>query len=190
MSRPARPALPLRSPRLLIRDVTVADAPAVQRYAGDPEVVKWMEWGPNTPAVTRAFLRGLVRTQRARPRTAYELAIILRAGRELVGGIGLRVGNPKHRSADMGYVLARRWWGRGIMTEAARAMLAFGFRRLKLHRIWATCDVRNRGSARVLEKIGMRREGRKRHDQRLRGRWRDSFFYAILENEWKARRAR
>ena len=69
--------------------------------------------------------------------------------------------------------------------QAARGLLAFGFETLGLHRIAATCDTGNVGSARVLEKIGMRREALFREDSLLRGRWRDSFLYAVLEHEWK-----
>ena len=56
---------------------------------------------------------------------------------------------------------------------------------LSLHRIWATCDVDNRASARILEKVGMRREGHLRHSVRRKGEWRDSYLYAILEPEWQ-----
>jgi RimJ/RimL family protein N-acetyltransferase len=69
--------------------------------------------------------------------------------------------------------------------QAARGLLAFGFETLALHRIAATCDTGNVGSARVLERIGMRREAPFREDSLLRGRWRDSFLYAVLEDEWK-----
>ena len=93
-----------------------------------------------------------------------------------------------HGDADIRYVLHRDYWGRGRAAEAAGLLLQLGFGQLGLSRIWATCDVENRASARVLEKIGMQREGRLRRNLLIRGRWRDSYLYAILADDW--RRAR
>jgi RimJ/RimL family protein N-acetyltransferase len=71
------------------------------------------------------------------------------------------------------------------MTEAARAVLRFGFTELKLHRIFATCRPANIGSARVLEKLGMQREGHFRQHRWMKGAWHDSYLYAILDHEWR-----
>jgi len=182
--------LPLRTRRLLIREFSPADAAAVQRYSANPAVVRYLEWGPNRPAETRAFLRRTAVLRRRRPRAEYELAVVRRADGVLIGGVGLRVSDPRSRGADIGYILDQPWWGQGLITEAVRALLVFGFGRLCLHRIWAACDVRNRGSSRVMEKVGMKREGLSREDTLLRGRWRSSYRYAILEPEWRRRSAR
>jgi RimJ/RimL family protein N-acetyltransferase len=88
-------------------------------------------------------------------------------------------------NAWIGYVINPRCWGRGYATEAAREMLRFGFGELELHRIEATCDVLNAASARVLEKIGMQREGLLREHMWLRDRWRSSYLYSILADEWE-----
>ena len=74
--------------------------------------------------------------------------------------------------------------GTGVVTEAARALLGAGFRHLDLHRVFATCDVRNTGSYAVMEKLGMRREGRLRRDRQVKGAWRDTYLYAILAEEF------
>lgn len=79
---------------------------------------------------------------------------------------------------------AASYWGLGYASEAARAMLAFGFNEIELHRIWAQCNAENQASWRVLEKLGMRLEGRLRQDDFFKGRWWDDLIYAILENEW------
>jgi RimJ/RimL family protein N-acetyltransferase len=119
------------------------------------------------------------------PRIAYHLAIVLRATDRLIGGCRIEIRNAASVSGDIGYVLASDAWGRGYATEATRALLDFGFQGLALHRIWATCDVENRASARVLEKIGMEQEGHLRQNVRRKGEWRDSYLYAILEPEWR-----
>ena len=91
---------------------------------------------------------------------------------------------------DLGYDLAPRYWGRGYATEAARAIVRFGFEELGLHRIWSWCIADNVASARVMEKVGMRLEGRQRDKERFKGRWWDRLLYAILEDEWRAGQAR
>jgi ribosomal-protein-alanine N-acetyltransferase len=176
----------LRTERLLLREFVDADWPAVHAYGSDPQVVEFVPWGPNTQEDTRAFVRRAIGHQAETPRRSYELAVVLRDQSALVGGCGLTVTDPQNRSGSIGYVLHRRYWGRGLMPEAARALLRFGFGELGLHRIWALCDVQNARSARVLEKIGMQREACMKQDAWMHGRWRDTYLYAVLENEWHA----
>ena len=87
----------------------------------------------------------------------------------------------------MGYVLNKGYWEKGIATEAARAFVRFGFETLNLHRIFTTCCPENEASERVLQKCGMRLEGRLRENL-LRGEWRDSLVYAIIDHEWTERK--
>ncbi len=141
--------------------------------------------GPQRARGHRSVPRRRARRAERHPRTIYHLAIILRATDRLFGGCRIQIRNPAGGDGDIGYVLARDAWGQGFATEAARALIAFGFDRLALHRIWATCDVDNVASARVLEKLGMRREGHLRQSVRRRGEWRDCYLYAILEPEWR-----
>jgi RimJ/RimL family protein N-acetyltransferase len=177
--------LPIRTKRLLLREFREGDWKDIQRYAPDPKVVEFLPWGPNTLEQTREFMTKTVAEQRAVPRDTFNLAIVLRKSGRVIGGVRIGIRSVKHRRGDIGYVLARDCWGKGYATEAARAIVAFGFTDLNLHRIYATCDVRNKASARVLEKAGMRREGRMRESAFLRGRWRDSLIYGVLEQEWK-----
>jgi ribosomal-protein-alanine N-acetyltransferase len=175
----------LETPRLVLRELHADDVPAIQGYAGDVDVVRHLDWGPNAPEDTAQFLATASAARGVVPRTAYHLAISLKTAGRLIGGCRIEIRSPVHRSGDLGYVLARHAWGQGYATEATRALLEFGFERLALHRVWATCDVENHASARVLEKIGMRREGQLRQNVRRRGEWRDSYLYAILEPEWQ-----
>jgi RimJ/RimL family protein N-acetyltransferase len=179
-----RRPLPIQTPRLLLRDLADGDGPSVHAYASDAATVRLLDWGPNTAEDTTRFLSMARASREAAPRTAYHLAIVLLETQRLIGGCRIETRNAPSRSGDIGYVLARDVWGEGFATEAAGALLSFGFQSLALHRIWATCDVENRASARVLEKIGMQREGLLRQSVRRRGEWRDSYLYAILEPEW------
>ncbi len=174
----------LTTDHLLLRGFFGADWQAVHEYASDPEVVRYMEWGPNTEEESRIFVRRAIAGQRQEPRRDCGFAIVLRTEEKLIGGCGVFRSKPDSREGWLGYCLNRRFWGRGYATEAAAALLAFGFRELKLHRIFATCDVANAASARVMEKVGMAREGRLREHKQVKGKWRDSYVYAILVREW------
>lgn len=178
--------LPIVTERLVLRDLTMDDAPAVHRYGSDPEVVRYMPWGPNTWADTQDFLERKLDDQRADPRRGFDLAVTLASSGELIGACGITIISTERLQAAMGYAYRRDIWGRGYATEAARALVAFGFEQLGMHRICAYCDVDNIASARVLEKTGMQREGLVRHDAFMHGQWRDSYLYAILEDDPRA----
>ncbi|MEK6476661.1 GNAT family N-acetyltransferase [Catalinimonas sp. 4WD22] len=103
---------------------------------------------------------------------------------EFVGLIALKLGSPKYKIAEAWYKLLPRHWGKGYATEALLALIDFGFKELKLHRIEAGCAVDNLASLRVLEKAGMQREGRKRKILPLKSGWSDNYEYAILEEDY------
>jgi ribosomal-protein-alanine N-acetyltransferase len=178
-------ALPLHTVRLTLRDFVAEDWLAVHSYAADADVSRYMEWGPNDTTATRAYIERVLVMQQEAPRHNFALAIALRADGRVIGGCGIHVSNQRNREGWLGYVLCRDCWGQGYASEAARALLGFGFGPLGLHRIFATCDPRNLASARVLEKIGMHHEGHLREHKWQKGEWRDSLLYAILEHEMR-----
>ena len=175
----------IQTERLLLRDFEEHDWQAVHNYAVDPEVVRYMEWGPNTEEETRNFIMRKIANQKEKPRSSYSLAIILRDKDTLIGGCKVHTSNIRNREGEIGYCLNRFYWNQGYATETSQALLGFGFKELNLHRIWATCDTENPSSERVLEKIDMKREGLLRKHKFVKGIWRDSYLYAILEQEWK-----
>jgi RimJ/RimL family protein N-acetyltransferase len=179
--------LPIHTERLILREMCASDEADIHAYASDPEVARLMVWGPNTPEMTRTFLMQALEAQKQSPRHTLELAIELKSENRMIGGIGMRTKDEANRTADIGWVLNRSYWGRGYVSEAARAMLSLGFGRLQLHRVWATCDRRNARSFRVMEKIGMRREGLLLKNKMEKGEWRDYYLYAVLEEEWRNR---
>ena len=175
---------PLETERLLLRELTAADEADVHEYACDPEVTRFQPWGPNTPEITHNVVQGWLEQQQQWPRREVNLAIELKSERKLIGVISFRVKNDGSRTADFGFAMNRRYWNQGYATEAARAIIDAGFRSLHLHRVWAGCDTKNIGSYRVMEKLGMRREGCLLKDAWQKGEWRDSYRYAVLEEEW------
>jgi [ribosomal protein S5]-alanine N-acetyltransferase len=141
--------------RLVLRHTRASDADAVFAYASDPDVTLHMDWATHTDvSQSRAFL---AHTETERLAGAEALWAITLAGDDrLIGVIAVR---PHGHKADFGYVIARAHWGRGIATEAARAVIDATFRLPEVTRVWATCSIDNVGSRRVLEKAGLDREG-------------------------------
>ena len=176
--------LPIRTDRLILRDFHADDFDDLHAYASDPEVVRFMDWGPNTEEVSRDRLKFSEAEAATRPRTDFNLALELLAERRVVGSVGLHPDDLPNLTMSTGYCLRRDLWGRGLVSEAARALLDAGFGQLGLHRVFATCDTRNTASWRVMEKLGMRREGLLRKDREVRGEWRDTYVYAVLAEEW------
>jgi [ribosomal protein S5]-alanine N-acetyltransferase len=166
--------------RLLLRDFRLDDLAEVQAFASDPEMVTYMDWGPNTPEQTMAFLGTKIAAAAESPRSQWAFAV--EHASVLIGNVELHVDDRQHRRGSMGYTIARPAWGQGFGTEAAGAVLRFGFDRLGLHKVSATCDPANIGSVRVLEKIGMRREGHLTEHMMIRGEWRDRLLYAAIDD--------
>jgi RimJ/RimL family protein N-acetyltransferase len=171
--------------RLFLRDLVMSDKHAVHEYASNPEVVRFMDWGPNTEDETVEFIAKSISTQNEKPRRNFDFAIVLKDTGKLIGGCGIHVSNPENREGWLGYCLNRNYWGKGYATETGRGLIKFGFEKLNLHRLFAACDPENLASAHVLEKSGMKREGHLREHRWSKGKWRDSYLYAILEQDWK-----
>jgi len=177
----------LTTARLYLREFEEGDVPALHAIEADPEAVKYVSYGPSTEQVCRRDLAFHIEHQTAQSRIFYHLAVCLQKELQMIGWCGVKISRGNEQEAELGYALQRQHWGQGYITEAASALLAYGFIQLRLHRIFATCDPRNIGSARVLEKIGMQREGHLRQHKLSKGVWRDSLIYAVLEHEWQAR---
>jgi len=169
--------------RLTLREFQESDFEAIHLYASDPEVVRYLEWGPNTEEHTRSFLETQLSQQNSQPRKIYNFALVLNINGKLIGSCEISISQPEHKQGFIGYVLNKNYWNHGYMTEAAKRITQFGFEQLKLHRICATCDPANTASYRVMEKIGMKYEGLLRQHKLVKGKWRDSFQYSILEQE-------
>ncbi|MCW4018275.1 MAG: GNAT family N-acetyltransferase [Candidatus Bathyarchaeota archaeon] len=175
----------IQTSRLELRDFREVDLVEVHEYASDPQVARFMNWGPNTEEEPRGFIQKSIAYQKEKPRVNYPLAVVVREGNKLIGGCGVYESNIKSRVGWIGYCLNRQFWGHGYATETAIALLGFGFTHLNLHRIFATCDPANTASMHVMEKVGMQYEGHLRENIHCKGAWYDSLIYAILDCEWK-----
>lgn len=177
----------LETERLILRDFKATDWKAVHEYAVDPEVCKFMLWGPNTVEETHHYIDTALAQQRVNPRQSFELAVILKSESKLIGGAGIRLIPGETQTADMGYCFNRKYWKQGFAKEASLRLIRFGFQDFALHRIFATCDADNIGSASVLRGCGMRQEAHFVKDKFIKNAWRDTFLFAILKEEWELR---
>jgi RimJ/RimL family protein N-acetyltransferase len=174
---------PIVTERLLLRPFRLDDEAAVHAYTSDPEVTRYTSWKPHTPVETRARLRAWVADQEIWPRTSIHLAIESRAHRTAIGWTGFVSLDANRQTGIFGYLLHRNYWGKGLATEAANALIHWGFKQLNLHRVVAECDVENAASIKILEKLGMRREAHFRKNIFKEGQWRDTYLYALLKEE-------
>jgi [ribosomal protein S5]-alanine N-acetyltransferase len=112
--------------------------------------------------------------------------IVLRENDHVIGIISFNQLSREDHSGQLGYEAAHDQWGKGIATEAVRAVVGYGFDTMGLNRIAAYCWEGNRASQRVMEKTGMRYEGTLRQLRYAKGAHRDMRFYSVLAEEWKA----
>jgi [ribosomal protein S5]-alanine N-acetyltransferase len=168
----------IETQRLRIRSFQPNDWQAVYDYTSDPAVMMYIPEGPFTPEQAKAFVADNMGEQ------ARFVAVLLKPDDMLVGHMEF---HPWFASQiyEIGWVFNRAYHGQGYATEAAMALLQYGFEMLHLHRIIATCQPENVASCRVMEKLGMRREAHFRKCiRRPDNGWWDEYFYALLEEEW------
>jgi [ribosomal protein S5]-alanine N-acetyltransferase len=167
--------------RLILRKPRMDDAPAIfTAYAQDLEVTYYMTWRPHknieeTYGIVDRMLKYW------EDGSAYSFAITVKDADSVIGMIAM---HPDDFKVEIGYVLVRLYWGKGIVTEAARAITNWLLDQPDIYRVFATCDTENLASARVMEKVGMKREGILRRNTirfNISDEPRDSFIYSIVK---------
>jgi RimJ/RimL family protein N-acetyltransferase len=178
-----QPTLPIETDRLRLRAPEPEDLAPLHAIMSREEVARWVYWEPRSvEEVSRALDR-----QINQDRTK-ELALVveLRETGEMVGHLTLSLGPPEHKQAEIGFMFHPDQQGRGYATEAAHAVVTLAFETYDLHRVYGRIEVRNAASARVLEKLGMRREADLIENEWVKGEWQSEAVYALLAREWRA----
>jgi RimJ/RimL family protein N-acetyltransferase len=177
--------LPIRTERLLLRPFVDGDFDALQDLYGRPEVVRWLYWEPLTTEGIRELL------DRIKPMTGFgdqadalRLAITLLDLDAAIGDVSIRRLSREHAQGEIGFTLLPAHWGHGYATEASLALMRYGFEDQGLHRIVGRAELRNDASARVLERLGMRREADLHENEWVKGEWQSELVYAVLDREW------
>ncbi|MFP2924212.1 GNAT family N-acetyltransferase [Pyxidicoccus sp. 3LG] len=172
----------VETPRLVLRRLREEDLDALVAYRNDPEVSRYQSWSDYDAKRGRALIESMSSRQPGEPGW-FQFAIALKDTDALVGDCALRT-DDDGRQGEIGFTLSRQHQGKGLGTEAVRALLGYVFGTLQLHRVIAVTDAKNTASVAVLERLGMRREGHFLENAWFKGAWGDEYLYAQLGREW------
>ncbi len=173
----------LETERLILRKVTLEDIEDMHQYGSDEEVSKYVTWNTHeTISDTKDFVEFVLTKYENKQVSPW--GIVYKENGKFIGTIDFVWWQPNHKTAEIGYVISKEYWGKGLTTEVAKEIIKFGFEEMDLVRIQARCDVDNIGSARVMEKAGMSFEGIIRKGIFVKGKHRDIKMYSILKEEF------
>jgi len=179
-----QPVYPVLTKRLILRPIRPDDTDAMFRYRSRDDVCRYLLFPPQTRAQIVARFADSP-SELTDEGQHLSLAVLERETGTLVGDVVLMWHSREHRAGEIGYVIHPDYSGNGYATEAGAALLRLGFDELGLHRIVGRLDARNTGSARVLERLGMRPEAHFIHNEFIKGEWTDELVYAVLASEWR-----
>jgi RimJ/RimL family protein N-acetyltransferase len=181
--------VPVRTARLLLRLFREGDLADVNAFQSDPEIVRFLYWEARTLDESREWLAGRIAADRlAEEGDAVALAVERRSDGRVIGSVNAWWRSIEHRQAEVGFVISRDAQGQGYAYEATAALLDLLFPLLDLHRVYASTDARNSGSAALLRRLGMRQEAHLRENEWFKGAWGDELIFAILRTEWEQHR--
>lgn len=177
----------LETERLILRKLTMRDANDVFDYASRPEVSKHVTWDYHRAiADSMAFVKSILLQYEGGLPSPW--GIVFKSNNKLVGTGGYHNWNIEHRRAEIGYAISSDYWNKGIMTEALKEMLRFGFEAIALNRVEALCKVENAASEKVLLKCGMKFEGILREQMFVKGGFQDLKIFSVLKSEFNSQR--
>jgi RimJ/RimL family protein N-acetyltransferase len=180
-----KPEYPLKTARLTLRPFVIGDLDALHDIQSRPEATRYLLYDARDRGQVREVLEERMQADFIE-RDVLNLAVVLSETGALIGDVVLFLRSQEHRQGEIGYVFHPDYGGRGYATEAARALLGLGFEHYGLHRIVGRLDARNTASARVLERLGMRREAHFVQNEFIKGEWTDELVYAMLDDEWRS----
>ena len=172
----------IETDRLLLRPYVAEDWAHVHTYAAIPEFSRFEAWGPNSVEDTKRFIAACIASMSEHPIRGYQLAVVLREEDRLIGGCTLKRKRVEFHEAFVGYAIHPDFQRKGFATEAAAALVEFGFDSLRLVRIYAECNALNVASRRVMEKLGMRMVSVREKHKEVKGVSVDSCEYELRAN--------
>jgi ribosomal-protein-alanine N-acetyltransferase len=174
----------LETERLTLRKLTLDDLEDVYAYSSDPEVTRYLRWGPHASLEqTESYIREVL--QEYKEGRDGPWGIEHRASGHVVGAIHLMGIRTRHRRAEIRFLLSRAYWGKGLMVEALLRVLRYAFEEVGLNRVEALCLVDNLAAIRVLEKAGMKKEGVLREYAFQKGAFGYSCVYSMLRRDYE-----
>ncbi|PFA22563.1 MULTISPECIES: GNAT family N-acetyltransferase [Bacillus cereus group] len=167
--------------RLILRGINISDIFDIYEYASDKEMTTYTVWNPHTTLDdTKLFVNSILNQYAQGEFAAFGME--LQMEKKLIGTCGFITYDPKEHKAELAYALSRKYWGRGLATEAAQAFLEYGFTELHFNRIEAGCHTRNRQSEKVMKRLGMKYDQTIKDDLIVKGMYRDTKRYFITRD--------
>ncbi|MGW1681852.1 GNAT family N-acetyltransferase [Saccharopolyspora sp. NPDC002376] len=178
---------PIITDRLLLRPFTLDNADDVWAYQRKPDVAQHLLWEARDREQTEAAVEQMTRENALTgDGDCLSLAAVLPDTGQVVGQVELVLLSQANQQGEVGYIFNPDFQGKGLATEAVRAVLRLGFEELDLHRIIGRCSAHNLASAKLMERLGMRREAHFVDSMIIEGTWREELVYAMLQREWRA----
>lgn len=174
----------LHTHRLIIKTLELDDARALFRYRSDERVYKYQLWRPNDEAEAVEFIRKHTNPDFGTPHTWHQMGLYLAQTSTLIGDLGLHFLTEQSRGVEIGFTVAPEFQRQGYALEAVQRILTYLFETMGKHRVTASIDPRNKASAALLKKLGMREEAHFRESLWCHGEWVDDVVYTVLRSEW------
>ena len=173
----------LETERLILRKMTLEDTQDIFEYASDPDMTTYVTWEPHKSiADAISFINSM--NQRYEKVGLSEWGLVYRENNKFIGTCGYMWWRPDHARAEIAYALSRKFWNQGLVTEAVKEIIKFGFEKMMLNRIEARCFLENIASEMVMQKVGMKFEGIQREELFAKGKYHDLKVYSILRREY------
>ncbi|MGG2091450.1 GNAT family N-acetyltransferase [Bacillus sp. S13(2024)] len=173
--------------RLCLRPLTIQDAADIFEYASNPEITTYTVWYPHEKLQdSQMFIQSILHQYEKEEVAAY--GIELKKEQKMIGTCGFIEYDKNHHKAELAYALSKNYWRQGFATEAAKAFICYGFETLQLNRIEARCHASNVQSEQVMKRLGMQYERTFQKDMFVKGAYRDTKMYAILQDEYNTQK--
>lgn len=176
----------IKTDRLILRSFVEEDLQRFSEYRSDPAIAQFQSW--NTPyslEQAKYLFTELGKTEPGTPGVWYQIAVERKDHPGIIGDCGFEIKRYDQQQAEIGFSFSQQFQKQGYATEAIRGLLDYLFSTFNLHRVLAICDVENQASVRLLERLGMRREGHYIQNYWFKGNWASEYLYAILADEWR-----
>ena len=174
----------IKTTRLTLRKLELTDAEMMFRnWTSDEEVTRFLRWDAHkTIDDSKKMIEMWVNKYQSD--STYYWGMFLKDG-EMIGSIGIMITSEHDFKAELGYKIGSRWWGQGYTSEAARAVIDYMFKNTDVERIESYNSVENPASGKVMEKVGMSKEGFLRHNYKTRDGFQDCTLFGIIRDEWE-----
>lgn len=174
----------LKTERLVLRPIKIDDAKNIFEYRSDKEINKYQGWIPETIEDVKTFI-GKCSTKINEPDTWFQLVIIEKENRKIIGDLGIHFIAGDNQQAEIGCTLNKDYQNKGYATESLKRVIDMLFTDLNKHRIFASLDPGNKSSIRLVERIGFRKEAHFVESILIKGKWADDLIYAMIEKDWE-----